>query len=49
MTAGDQLAQYLASGLVVGGVYALIGLGFVIVYSVTRVINFAQGGSRGAA
>jgi branched-chain amino acid transport system permease protein len=39
----DQLAQYLASGLVVGGVYALIGLGFVIVYSVTRVINFAQG------
>jgi branched-chain amino acid transport system permease protein len=43
MTAADQLAQYLASGLVVGGVYALIGLGFVIVYSVTRVINFAQG------
>ena len=39
----DQLAQYLATGLVVGGVYALIGLGFVIVYSVTRIINFAQG------
>ncbi len=38
-----QLAQYLASGLVVGGVYALIGLGFVIVYRVTRIINFAQG------
>lgn len=43
MTLGDQLAQYLASGLVVGGIYALIGLGFVIVYSVTRIINFAQG------
>jgi branched-chain amino acid transport system permease protein len=43
MTFGDQLAQYLASGLVVGGIYALIGLGFVIVYSVTRIINFAQG------
>jgi branched-chain amino acid transport system permease protein len=43
MTFTDQLAQYLASGLVVGGVYALIGLGFVIVYSVTRIINFAQG------
>jgi branched-chain amino acid transport system permease protein len=39
----DQLAQYLASGLVVGGVYALIGLGFVIVYGVTRIVNFAQG------
>jgi len=43
VTTADQLAQYLASGLVVGGVYALIGLGFVIVYSVTRIINFAQG------
>ncbi len=43
MTFADQLAQYLASGLVVGGVYALIALGFVIVYSVTRIINFAQG------
>ena len=43
MSVGAELAQYLASGLVVGGVYALIGLGFVIVYSVTRIINFAQG------
>jgi branched-chain amino acid transport system permease protein len=39
----SELAQYLATGLVVGGVYALIGLGFVIVYSVTRIVNFAQG------
>jgi branched-chain amino acid transport system permease protein len=43
MTLSAELAQYLASGLVVGGVYALIGLGFVIVYGVTRIINFAQG------
>ncbi|HSE94050.1 MAG TPA: branched-chain amino acid ABC transporter permease [Methylomirabilota bacterium] len=43
MPSAEQLAQYLASGLVVGGVYALIGLGFVIVYSVTRIVNFAQG------
>jgi branched-chain amino acid transport system permease protein len=43
MTLAEQLAQYAASGLVVGGVYALIGLGFVIVYGVTRIINFAQG------
>jgi len=43
MTGWAELAQYTASGLVVGGVYALIGLGFVIVYSVTRIINFAQG------
>ncbi len=43
MNLADQVLQYLLSGLVVGGIYALIGLGFVIVYSVTRVINFAQG------
>jgi branched-chain amino acid transport system permease protein len=41
--AAEQLAQYLASGLVVGGIYALIGLGFVIVFGVTRIVNFAQG------
>ncbi|MBI4560497.1 MAG: branched-chain amino acid ABC transporter permease [Candidatus Rokubacteria bacterium] len=43
MSLTSQLLQYVLSGLVVGGIYALIGLGFVIVYSVTRVINFAQG------
>ena len=41
--AGEQLAQYLASGVVVGGIYALIALGFVIVFGVTRIVNFAQG------
>lgn len=43
MSLTSQLLQYVLSGVVVGGIYALIGLGFVIVYSVTRVINFAQG------
>ena len=43
MSLPSQVLQYVLSGLVVGGIYALIGLGFVIVYSVTRVINFAQG------
>ena len=43
MSLESQVLQYVLSGLVVGGIYALIGLGFVIVYSVTRVINFAQG------
>jgi branched-chain amino acid transport system permease protein len=43
MTLGEQLAQYLASGLVTGGIYALIGLGYVIVFGVTRIVNFAQG------
>ena len=30
-------------GLAVGGVYALIALGYVIVYRTTRVVNFAHG------
>jgi len=31
------------SGLTQGSIYALIGLGFTIIYAVTRIINFAQG------
>jgi len=31
------------AGLAMGGLYALIGLGFVIIYKATRVINFAIG------
>jgi branched-chain amino acid transport system permease protein len=38
-----ELAQYVASGTVVGGIYAVIGLGFVIVFGATRIVNFAQG------
>src|SRR3989442_9917456 len=30
-------------GIALGAVYALIALGFVIVYKATQVINFAQG------
>ena len=31
------------SGLALGGLYALIGLGFVLIYKATRVLNFAMG------
>ena len=36
--------QVLLSGLVDGCVYALIAVGMSLVYSITRVINLAQGG-----
>ncbi|MBI4492090.1 MAG: branched-chain amino acid ABC transporter permease [Chloroflexi bacterium] len=36
-------AQYLVTGLTLGSIYALVALGFVTVFSVTGVINFAQG------
>ncbi len=43
MTLSQQLAQFIASGVVTGTIYALLGLGLVVVSSVTRVVNVAQG------
>ena len=39
----DQFLQYLVSGLSQGSIYALVGLGFTMIYAVTKIINFAQG------
>lgn len=39
----DQLPQFLLSGLTTGSIYALIALGFTIIYNTTGIINFAQG------
>jgi len=39
----QQLTQYLFSGLATGAIYALIGLGFAIIYNAAGIINFAQG------
>jgi branched-chain amino acid transport system permease protein len=40
---GAQWLQFLAGGLTVGAVYALVALGFSIIFNASRVINFAQG------
>ena len=39
----EAVLQYIATGLMVGGVYALIALGIVLVYKSTSVFNFAVG------
>lgn len=39
----DQLLQYVLSGVSTGAIYALIGIGFSIIYNSTGIINFAQG------
>jgi branched-chain amino acid transport system permease protein len=39
----SQLFQYLLSGVATGSVYAIVGIGFNIIYSSTGIINFAQG------
>lgn len=38
-----QSMQFLAGGLTAGSIYALVALGFSIIYNATHVINFAQG------
>jgi branched-chain amino acid transport system permease protein len=43
MALTSELTQYLLSGLTSGAVYAVIALGFTIIYNATEIINFAQG------
>lgn len=40
---GAEAWQFFLSGLVVGGIFALIAAGFVMIYQVSGIINFAQG------
>ncbi len=37
------LLQLVINGLVVGSIYALVALGFVIIYKSSSILNFAQG------
>src|SRR5260370_1831644 len=39
----DYFLQLVVSGIVTGGIYVLIAVGFVVVYKATGVINFATG------
>src|SRR4051812_21929701 len=38
-----ELLQFFFSGLTVGAIYALVALGFALIYNASQVINFAQG------
>lgn len=40
----SEAIQVLIGGLIVGSVYALIALGMSVIFSISRVINLAQGG-----
>jgi branched-chain amino acid transport system permease protein len=37
------LLQLVLNGVVIGSIYALVGLGFVIIYKSSSILNFAQG------
>lgn len=39
----DQLLQFVFTGVTVGATYALVALGFAIIYNASDVVNFSQG------
>jgi branched-chain amino acid transport system permease protein len=43
VTESVQFIQQVVSGTAIGCVYALVALGFVLIYKATEVVNFAQG------
>jgi len=39
----DQLLQHLVNALVLGGTYALLGIGLTLIFGIMRVVNFTHG------
>jgi len=39
----EEFVQLIVTGLVIGAVYALVAMGFALIYKATSIINFAQG------
>jgi branched-chain amino acid transport system permease protein len=39
----ELVAQAIASGIAIGCVYGLIGIGFCVIYNASGIVNFAQG------
>ena len=39
----ERLIELVVQGTLIGSLYALVALGFVLIYKASRVINFAQG------
>ena len=43
MDSGSLILQYFLSGITKGSIYAVVAIGFSLIYSATGVLNFAQG------
>ena len=38
-----ELVQHVVNGLIMGGGYALMGIGLTLIFGIMRVVNFAHG------
>jgi len=43
ITFANQVLQFIFTGLTIGAIYAMVAIGFNIIYNVTEIINLAQG------
>ncbi|MFC7398470.1 branched-chain amino acid ABC transporter permease [Chelatococcus sp. GCM10030263] len=39
----DQLLQHIANALIMGGTYALLGIGLTLIFGIMRIVNFTHG------
>ena len=39
----DQLLQHALNALILGGTYALLGIGLTLIFGIMRVVNFTHG------
>ncbi len=39
----DQLLQHIVNALMLGGTYALLGIGLTLIFGIMRVVNFTHG------
>lgn len=39
----DQLLQHIANTLIMGGTYALLGIGLTLIFGIMRIVNFTHG------
>ena len=39
----DQFLQHIVNALMLGGTYALLGIGLTLIFGIMRVVNFTHG------
>ncbi|WP_026304530.1 branched-chain amino acid ABC transporter permease [Kaistia granuli] len=39
----DQLSQHIVNALIMGGTYALLGIGLTLIFGIMRIVNFTHG------